>query len=239
MDRAAPLFAVTFGLLVGCAAPHRLLVPPSAGERAAAATSPESLVVGFDPPSGACALAHDEVDRAMAQGALDRAQTLLERARLECGPDQGSQWRAGWLARRRGQWDQAALAFLAELDSPEPMPWTGAALLDLLPVTSRATRRAIWKVGSRGHAIDGGWAEVDRDRVASLRCEGRAFEYGTIACGRDYCRYRVACRGGGARWIYYGGDGDGTIPPGVEGMLGARDDTTTSALAQRQVSTSP
>lgn len=238
MDRIATPIAVAVLVAVagGCAAPPRLSVPPSAAERAAAATSPESLVEGFESPTGACALANDEVDRAMADKALDRAQTKLDEARRICGPGQGSQWRAGWLARRHGEWDDAAQAFLGELTSPDPMPWTGAALLDLLPVTSRAVRKEIWKIGSKRHAIAGGWSDVARDRVASMRCEGRAFQFGTIACGRDYCRYTVMCRGGGRRQIYYGGAGDGTIPPGVEGMLGAR---ATGDVAQRNDSTSP
>lgn len=235
MHPVATRLAVTVAaMLSGCATPRTLPVPPSAEERAAAATSPESLV-GEHPPTGECAAAHDAVDRAMAEGALDRATELLASATKRCGDDHGGQWRAGWIARRKGAWDVAAHAFLRELETEDPMPWTGAALLELMPMTSAATRQRISRVGSRDLAIGGGWRDVDRDRIASVRCDGRGFEYGMIACGEDYCRYRVVCRGGGAKWIYYG-RGGGRIPAGIGGMLDARLDP---AVGQRHDSASP
>lgn len=192
-------------LAAGCAAPRSLPVAPSQAERAAAAMSPASLAAGGAEQAAACEAAKTELRRALAAEPMVQALQLEDQLASQCGATQDSPWARGWAAREHGDVEVAARWFLAELQRDEPVAWTGAALLELLPQLSRATRREIWKIGrSRDAPYGGGWADVSRDRLASLRCGGRSFEYGRIACGRGHCTYQVVCAGGVRRNLAFG-----------------------------------
>jgi len=191
---AAP---VLFAGLAACAAPRSLPVPPSDAERAAAAFSPAALANASSERAQACEGAKAELRRAIEEEPLVQAMQLEDQLQSQCDGDDDSAWARGWLARERGDAEAAARWFLAELDRDEPVAWTGAALLELLPQLSRAQRREIWKLGrSPRTPYRGGWQDVSRDRLASLRCGGRSFEYGQVSCGRGYCEYQVVCAGG-------------------------------------------
>jgi hypothetical protein len=185
-------------LLGACAAPRVLPVAPSEAERGAAAMSPRMLASSES--IAACETAKAELRTEIAAEPLVRAMLLQDRLQSQCNGNDDSAWARGWAARERGDADAAARAFLDELDGDEPVAWTGAALLELLPQLSRPMRRRIWQIGrnpSKPYA--GGWQDVARDRLASLRCGGRSFRYAQISCGRGYCEYRVICDGGARR----------------------------------------
>ena len=155
--------------------------------------------------AAACEAAKAELRSAIAEEPLVQAMLLEDQLASQCTAAADSPWARGWAARERGDADAAARAFLDELHRDEPVAWTGAALLELLPQLSRPTRREIWKLGrSPSNPYAGGWQGVSRDRLASLRCGGRSFAYGRIACGRGYCEYRVICAGGGYRDLAFG-----------------------------------
>lgn len=153
----------------------------------------------------ACEAAKAELRSAIAAEPLVQAMQLEDQLASQCRGADDSSWARGWTARERGDADAAARFFLAELRGDEPVAWTGAALLELLPQLSRPVRREIWKIGrSPSNPYAGGWQGVSRDRLASLRCGGQRFEYGRIACGRGYCEYRVICAGGTHRDLAFG-----------------------------------
>lgn len=196
-------FLVATVLLAACAAPRALPVPPSQAERDAAAMSPRALA---DSESvDACEAAKAELRSAIAAEPLVQAMQLEDQLSSQCNAAEDSAWTRAWAARERGDADAAARLFLDELQREEPVAWTGAALLELLPQLSRPVRRELWKLGrSPSNPYAGGWQGVSRDRLASLRCGGRSFRYGRIACGRGYCEYRVICAGGTYRDLAFG-----------------------------------
>lgn len=201
MPRVPP---VALALLVGaCAAPRSLPVAPSQHERWAAATSPTTLAAASE-PAHACERAKADLKRAIEAEPLVQAMVLDDPLDAQCRGDATSAWARGWAARGRGDVEAAAHEFMAELRGDDPVAWTGAALLELLPQLSRATRREIWKLGrSTKTPYAGGWRGVSRDRLASLRCGGRGFRWGQIGCGRTYCAYSVVCAGGGRRTLVF------------------------------------
>lgn len=200
-----PSLLVLFAAVGACAAPRTLPVPPSDAERAAAAISPATLMADASARAAECESARAELRRAIEQEPMVSAVLLEDQLASQCGGDGTSAWARGWAARERGDADEAAREFLAELDREEPVAWTGAALLELLPQLSRASRRELWKLGrSPRTPYGGGWEAVSRDRLASLRCSGHGFRYGQISCGRGYCEYQVICAGGVRRNLAFG-----------------------------------
>jgi hypothetical protein len=152
-----------------------------------------------------CEAAKAELRSAIAQEPLVQAMLLEDQLQSQCNGSGDSAWARGWAARERGDADAAARAFLEELQHDEPVAWTGAAMLELLPQLSRPVRRQIWKLGrSPSMPYAGGWQDVSRDRLASLRCGGKSFRWGRIACGRGYCERRVVCAGGVRRDLAFG-----------------------------------
>ncbi len=199
-----PQLVVLAGL-AACAAPRSLPVPPSDAERAAAAISPTVLATEAAQPVAECERAKAELRSAIEAEPLVKAMALEDQLASQCDGEEASAWARGWAARERGDADGAAREFLAELDREDPVAWTGAALLELLPQLSRASRRELWKLGrSPRTPYGGGWEGVSRDRLASLRCGGHGFRYGQISCGRGYCEYQVICAGGVRRNLAFG-----------------------------------
>lgn len=151
-----------------------------------------------------CARALARVDDRIAHDDLAGAERLSIDARETCGPGYGVDWRRGWIARARGDFDGAARAYLRELDGPAPAGATGAQLLDVLPRAKASTRRKAARIG--GEPIVAGFEGVDHERLVALRCNGRPAVLLRIACNRDppSCEYRYRCANGLVRDIVVG-----------------------------------
>ena len=92
----------------------------------------DTTTAGATSHEPACIHALERSHAKIAAHELDAAKRELSAARSLCGPGHGIAWRLGWIEREQGNWDLAALAFLAELRDATPMAATGAQLLDTL-----------------------------------------------------------------------------------------------------------
>ena len=134
------------------------------------------------------------------------AQELAQRT-VEPGFAPGRHWQRGVAAQREGDHDAAVRAFVRELIRRDPVPSTGARLLQSLPHSDPSTRRGTKR---RGRRLDpAGFAGVSVQRIAMAQCGGHPVERGRIACDRDppVCTYRFRCEGGGVRVIAVGSRG--------------------------------
>lgn len=154
-------------------------------------------------PSPPCTDALAEADRAIARRAYAEVGEPLARADGVCGSGMGVHWRRGFVARQEQRFDVAAWAFLDELAEPKPMPATGAQLLAVLPDASGRARRAAARLGAPRRPITGGFAGVETERIAMMRCGGRNVALLLVACSRSSstCTYTFRCEHGGTRRI--------------------------------------
>jgi hypothetical protein len=151
-----------------------------------------------------CRAAIDHADTEIGREADEAALAALDVAEAACAAGSGIAWRRGFIAARRQRWDEAALAFVDELEGPRPVPSAGAQLLAVLPLASpRVRRRAARLGGGVRRPLGPGFEGVSVDRLAMLRCGGRPIILGKIACNRDppRCTQHFTCRGGGRRKI--------------------------------------